>query len=42
MEKFDAVFGFFSMLEYHVKSKLVIDNFYAYSLNRTLLEMPIE
>lgn len=35
------MFGFYSMLESHVKTKLVIDNFYAYSLNRTLLDMPI-
>lgn len=42
LERFEAVFGFYTMLEYHVKSKLVLDNFYGYSLNRTLLEMPVD
>lgn len=40
-DRLDTVFGLFSLFEQTVKSKLVIDNFYAYSLNRTLVDMPI-
>lgn len=38
----DSIFGLYTLLEYYVKQRLVSDNFYAYSQNRTLLEMPIE
>ena len=38
----DTFFGLYTVIEHFVKSNLVIDNFYAYSLNDTLLDMPIE
>ena len=38
----DTFFGLYTVIEHFVKSNLVIDNFYAYSLNETLLDMPIE
>lgn len=37
----DSFFGLYSVVEHFVKSNLVIDNFYAYALNETLLDMPI-
>ncbi len=37
----DSFFGLYAVVEHFVKSNLVIDNFYAYALNDTLLEMPI-
>jgi len=37
----DSAFGLYTLVEYWVKQRLVSDNFYAYSLNRTLIEMPI-
>ena len=33
----DSFFGLYAVVEHFVKSNLVIDNFYAYSLNETLL-----
>ena len=38
----DSLVGSYTVLEHFVKSNLVIDNFYAYSLNETLLDLPIE
>ena len=38
----DTFFGLYTVIEHFVKSNLVIDNFYAYSLNETLLDMPID
>ena len=42
MQAIDSFVGSYTVLEHFVKSNLVIDNFYAYSLNETLLDLPIE
>ena len=38
----DSFFGFYTIAEHFVKSNLVIDNFYGYSLNQTLLNMTFD
>ena len=42
MQTVDSLVGSYTVLEHFVKSNIVIDNFYAYSLNETLLDLPIE
>ena len=42
MQTVDSLVGSYTVLEHFVKSNIVIDNFYAYSLNETLLDLPFE
>ena len=42
MQAVESVISSYTTVEHFVKSNLVIDNFYAYSQNETLLDLPIE